>query len=245
MSQWDVHHQWGKEWLPAAPDWDMGDHFTGTIKNAFMPPGLWSGVLPGFIVAPAATHILCSYAGDGTTQGDMKACRRRHHVLPPPDCVPGCNLDYQPIWCPPSLCNEVQCTSPPLPTKYISIDSVSQPGRTFTSDCAWPASSLKWMLKQQQVRNRAYNEVVFDGEAVVRSLPMSIEAFFIPTDGSQSEDRNKARASHEAFLKEYKVSADDVPLIMWTTKEASTRSKDPQVAQAADPFHLWTEVEGS
>lgn len=232
VSQFDVHHQGEKPWLPSSPDWDIGDHFTGTMKNAAMQPGLWSLGLPGFVVAPTATKIFCSYSADGTTQGDLKSCRRRHHVPAPPDCVPGCNLDFQSIWCDPSECNADRCNAYPNPTQHISIQSVTQPGRTITSDCAWPAASLKWMLKQQALRRRSYNEVVFDSIPIVAGFPHSLEAFFLPVEATNDPNMlSFAEASHRAFLAEYSIEAEDVPLLLW-------HSSGGGKGLAGDPFGI-------
>jgi len=212
VSQWDIHHQENKPWLPNAPDWEMGDHFTGTIKNRMMGSGLWGRDLPGFVVAPMATRVLCSYSADGTTQGDLKACRRRHHDPVPADCIPGCNLDRLPIWCNPGLCNATGCVAYPNPTYYLTIESVSQPGRTLHSDCAWPPASLQWMLKQQALRNRATNEVVFDSRPITDGFPASLEAFFVP-DNADADRRRWVQATHRAFLDEYGASAEEVALL--------------------------------
>ena len=218
VSQWDIQHIFEKPWLPYAPDWDVSDHYTGTLKNDAMPTGLWNRDLPGFVVSPSATRIFCGYSADGTTQGDLKACRRRHREPVPPDCIPGCNLDFQPIWCDPTLCNDDECIAPPDPTHFLTVKSVTHPGREITSDCAWPATSIQWMLKQQILRRHRYNEVVFDSKPIIDGFPLSLEAFFIPEDGESDPDkRDWIKSSHRKFIDEFKTQDHIVPILTYDT----------------------------
>ena len=230
ISQFDVHHDGDKPWLPYSPDWDVGDHFTGTIKNAAIPPGIWDRGRPGFVVAPTATRLFCSYSADGTTQGDLKSCQRRRHVPAPADCVPGCNLDFQQIWCDPKNCNAETCDAYPNPTYHLSVQSVTYPGRTINTDCAWPADSLRWMLKQTILRRRSYNEVVFDSVPIVEGFPHSIEAFFLPdlaAEDLNGEMRAWGIRVHRQFLAQYGVTADDVPLLVYKVWGDKMTAGDP------------------
>lgn len=230
ITQFDVHHQYDKPWLPYSPDWEIGDYFTGTIKNAAIPPGIWDRGRPGFVVAPTATRLFCSYSADGTTQGDLKSCQRRRHVPAPADCVPGCNLDFQQIWCDPKNCNAETCDAYPNPTFHLSVQSVTYPGRTINTDCAWPADSLRWMLKQTVLRHRSYNEVVFDSVPIVEGFPHSIEAFFLPdlaAEDLHGEMHEWGVRAHRQFLAQYGVTADDVPLLVYKSWGGALSAEDP------------------
>ena len=123
--------------------------------------------------------------------------------------------------------------APPFPTHYLTVHSVTYPGRDLTSDCAWPADSLEWMLKQQALRHRSYNEVVFASEPIVSGFPHSVEAFFLPVEAVQKDEvaKNWIRLAHRAFLDEYKVSEEDVPLLTFKTWGGG---KGP----AGDPFSV-------
>ena len=111
------------------------------------------------------------------TQGDWKSCRRGSHDPAPKDCIPACNIDYQPIWCEPSLCNESRCTVPPKPNEFVFVRSTSvKPGQLLSSDCAWRPEGLKWAMTQQEMRHKSVNEVVIDTRPILDSFPFSIEA---------------------------------------------------------------------
>ena len=148
---------------------------------------------------------------------DFKNCRRRHHVQGPAKCIPGCQLDYEPIWCDPGMCNATHCQRMvSMPTYLIQRESTTKPGTMLHSDCAWKPSSIKWMLTLQKQRHGGYNEVVYDTDMSwwADALPTAIEAFFVPEDAPE-DAKERARTAHAAFLQEYQVSADDVPLLMW------------------------------
>jgi hypothetical protein len=78
----------------------------------------------------------------------------------------------------------------------------------MTSPCAWQPQHLENCLIQMG-NVHAYNEVPFDATPILEQMPFSIEAFFtISNDAS-------ARATHERFLEEYKITDDDVPLLAY------------------------------
>jgi hypothetical protein len=91
--------------------------------------------------------------------------------------VPACNIDFQPIWCEPSLCNQTACTVPRLPNEFVVVLSTSvKPGQLLSSDCAWRPEGLKWAMTQQTIRHKSVNEVVIDTRPVMDHFPFSIEA---------------------------------------------------------------------
>ncbi|KAL1525503.1 hypothetical protein AB1Y20_020359 [Prymnesium parvum] len=237
LTQWDVVHNYDQPWLPAARDRSLGDHFVGTVKNANMLPGLWSDDLPGVVIAPAASRLFCAYSGDGMSQGDWKSCQRPNGIPPPAGCVPACNIDYQPIWCPPSLCNDTACTVPPRPNEFVQIISTSvRPGQMLSSDCAWPPDGLKWAMKQQVLRRKSVNEVSIDARPIIDQLPYSIEAFFV-TSMNFLEKLERAIEAHQDFLEEYAITDDSVPLLLYTSRagyEKDTSAPPFSVLPAAE-----------
>ena len=151
----------------------------------------------------------------------------------PAHCTAGsCNASGRSRRCDPKLCNEDGCTAPDFPTKFLTVKSVTQPGRDLTSDCAWPPDSLRWMLAQQALRRRSYNEVVFDAKPILAGFPRSVEAFFVPI-GASRESYSRIAEVHRNFLAEYKASAEEVPLLTF-----STIGGRGQKGPAGDPFTL-------
>ena len=103
----------------------------------------------------------------------------------------------------------------------------------MTSDCAWPPESLPWMLTQQDLRSRAYNEVVFDSKPIVEGLPRSLEAFFVPLGAPGA--RRAAEAIHHTFLREYDVSPEEVPLLFFDFQERTPNGVHTGIAPS-NPF---------
>ena len=65
--------------------------------------------------------------------------------------------------------------------------------------------------------HRQYNEVIIEATAFLEALPTSIEAFFFPDTPEcatpQTECQAAVRAAHAAFLQEYGLSNEAVPLL--------------------------------
>ena len=120
--------------------------------------------------------------------------------------MPGCSRHGVPHWCDADTCS-------------MASLSCSYTGH----DCCWPPEQLDLLMLQQELAHRRYNELVFDPELWVRRLPFTIEAFFV-LPGSSPEDLSHARAEHASFLKEYHISAVEVPLLV---------------------FHNWPRVKGA
>ena len=62
----------------------------------------------------------------------------------------------------------------------------------------------------------SFNEFVFDAVYSEHQLPGAIEAFFYPIDNfceANSRCKPYAQRVHEKFLREYRVSADEYPLL--------------------------------
>lgn len=212
VSQWDVFHQRSQPWVAHSWDWETGDHFVGTVKNAGMGSNLWGHGMPGIVFPHVDALLLCAYSGDGQTQSDWKQCRRRHRVQGPPGCIPGCQVTYRPIWCPAELCNASSCRTPDNPNAFICLDEPDSQTGMICSDCAWRPDGLQWAMEQQKLRGKAVNEVVLDARVVAAGLPHTIEAFFLPLG---SGDCHWAMDAHAAFLKEYNITEDDVPLLAY------------------------------
>ena len=107
------------------------------------------------------------------------------------------------------------------PTTRISCSYPCDGGTTDGQMCcggchperSYPADDLKGMLEAQldKTDHRCtgeYNEVVVPSEFWVAHLPGVIEAFILGQGGN-----DRARAAHAAFLREYGLTAAQVPLL--------------------------------
>ena len=198
---WDGVETKGEDWLSLeGTQW-----WSSSIVNARM--GDLFAHHPGFVLSPWHVRLLCSYPGDGSTSGyscpgkswssDAYATSQE---LRQAACVPGCTKL-------PPLGNRRYCDSP----------SAGPDDATYgvTSGCPWGPNDLKSMLEHHMEREGSkvhahYNEVIVDAESIRAQLPLSIEAFVLPS-GCSSGYRDRARASHEAFNKRYKDAK--VPLL--------------------------------
>jgi hypothetical protein len=75
--------------------------------------------------------------------------------------------------------------------------------------CAWPNGMLKTMMEHQV---DDHNEVVLDAAAWVRGLPATIEAFFVAAD---TGDRDRVRQVAEDYRRQYGLSEEEVPIVMY------------------------------
>ena len=81
-----------------------------------------------------------------------------------------------------------------------------------------------WGEPNEQDRSGCqYNELILDGQHYARRLPHVVQAFFYPIHGEvhfQEGDAAVARQLHSRFLAQYKLSAEDVPLIAFDVAKA-------------------------
>jgi len=167
--------------------------------------GLYSGK-GSYIINPAHARILCVYGCDGATRG--KTC---DPPGPSKECIPGCIPQYDGR------------------DSENTYDSWCRPGNPIDHWCEgrpWRPQDVGKMLQRdiQATRQgvhstqhgRTYNEVVLDGLYSNRNLPGSIEAFV----ASPGDDMAAVRRTHAAFLHEYRLSAQHVPLLMYHTGDA-------------------------
>jgi hypothetical protein len=62
--------------------------------------------------------------------------------------------------------------------------------------------------------HRQYNEVIIEATAFLEALPTSIEAFFFPDTPDCATPQTECQAAvHAAFLQEYGLSNEAVPLL--------------------------------
>jgi hypothetical protein len=79
--------------------------------------------------------------------------------------------------------------------------------------CSFPPDRMQEAIAAQLARGgNHHNEFVIDTRSVLERLPHAVEAFFYMPD-SIVETEEWTRFTHKAFLAEYKLSADAVPLL--------------------------------
>ena len=109
-----------------------------------------------------------------------------HPLGPSEDCMPGCWMET-PNWC--------------------------TPQRNW--QCAFRPNDLQSMMRVFEAatngNDNTYNEVIVDALYYVRHLPNSLEAMFVKSAGDQT-----TRRAHANFLAAYGLTADDVPLLLYT-----------------------------
>ena len=138
----------------------------------------------GIVLNPDVNTILCSYSQDSGS--DMRRCEKNPH------CVPGCSAkgtDRPGEWCSPSYDHGA---------------------------CAWPPHLLKDMMQRTlpgyQTNGGHYNEIVVDAHRFQEQLPMSLEAFWFDAKHSKDGGRTQ-REQHAAFLRDFNLRENDVPLL--------------------------------
>ena len=163
--------------------YDKGDRISATLINHAMTPELGGNVpifsfgLGGLILSSAHNELFCSYAYDAASMD--RTCHPRGKS---DACIPGCShpmASHQPAgvaWC-------------------------DDPSRD-QFPCAWRPTDLGPMLcARERIRRRGekpphkdfddrkfYVEMIFDADAFVRRLPLSIDAvFYMRVDRSKWE----------------------------------------------------------
>ena len=151
----------------------------------------------GFVLSPSVNRLLCAYASDGGTSGQLCSKYRRLHN----ECTPGCPHGHGEHWC-----------VPPDPSRPWE----GQWG------CGWHPEHLSHMLIQQMhtlpkiSRGDAHNELVVDSFAYVNALPSSVEAVVYP-DYANADDIAFAKELHRRFLGAFDLTKAQVPLLRYTT----------------------------
>ena len=72
---------------------------------------------------------------------------------------------------------------------------------------------LSTVLNRFMLNPGAYNEMVFDASTWGRNLPHSVLAIFYP-DNAGDDGQFIARDAHRRMLQEYKLTADELPLVV-------------------------------
>lgn len=191
----------------------LKDRMTGSSISRQMPRAsdghsmpMWSKKAGGIIFRGSSNRIFCAFAGDAGT---------RARVCDPPGvsdtCTPGCTGE-QALY-------KADGTGEYHP--WCKIDKIFKTNDVWCDGDPWRPDMVQTMLEgfpnREKVGNvEPFNEFVFDGEYMERQLPGSIMGFFYPlTDICTSSARCQAYAErqHAKFLKEYRVSVDDYPLL--------------------------------
>lgn len=167
--------------------------------------GLYSGQ-GSYIINPTFARVLCAYGGDGSTRG--KVC---NPPGPSDHCIPGCMPQYDgensvhdyDAWCTPGGPTDVWCQG--RPWQPADLSNMLQRDKEATRQGV-----------HETQHGRTYNEVVLDGLYSNSHLPDSIEAFV----ASPGDDLELVRQTHAAFLREYQLTARQVPLIQYLKGEA-------------------------
>jgi len=159
------------------------------LDRVRIPMISWGG---GVVVNPTIS-IKCAYGDDGSTWR----------------APGGCYHD----WCNPQHpCRNNDCHHN-HPCGFGAKDRINQ---------AWRPSDLGTMLQlynqhSQHYRSpqfySGYNELVYAGSEWNGHLPHTVEAFFGCFSHNGYNHNGPTASKHRAFLREYHVSADDVPLL--------------------------------
>jgi len=207
----DGMEQQGKPWQAATrgPNVDAGlsDRISCSVvwkgqAQSFMDndSGLYEGQ-GGYIVSPSHARPLCAYGGDGATRG--KTC---NPPGPSKTCIPACIPQYNghnsvheyDSWCDRAGETDHWCNGRPWRPQDL--------GKMLSRDRLATKRGV-----QSNEPQRLYNELVLDGLYSNRNLPHSIEAFVL----SPGDNVALVRESHQAFLRIYRLTARDVPLLVY------------------------------
>ena len=196
LHQFDGNEIRDEPWLPCSKDScaDHNDRWSSTIVNANARK-LYSSGHSGWVLSPslqADGGILCSYAGDGGTQG-LRCNPRVRGGSREAGCVPGCFV--------------------PGHTRRCTFEE--------PNGCAWAPEDLRTMLETHAARKDAvnrYNEVVVDTKVVVDGLPHTIEAAFFMVEGGtevagSAGYAQRARDAVALFRTRFKREPHELPLL--------------------------------
>lgn len=177
----------------------LSDRLSASVAFADMPKTnqrkipLWSQKSGGFIWNMGAVRIHCAFPGDAGS---------RARVCDPPgateECTPGCTDEWHP-WCDGNH-PDVWCDGNP-----------------------WSPNEVETMLSAYRYRKppwNTFNEFVIDSQYTDRRMPDAVEAFFYPmTDECETSSKcgKYVARIHKAFLREYRLDEDKVPLLALRT----------------------------
>jgi len=178
-------------WTPCNDCTAQSDRVSGSLINSrLFEIGGEAGA--GFVLSLSENELLCSWAVSGVATDDI-VC---HPQGASAYCVPGCISG--------------QIAYPGDPGSWCE----TFPPSWSAEMCPWGPGRLSDMVKQHEEQRNAgkgpvHNEVIMDRMRYMASMPYSIEAFYFTADTTA----NTAWNAHQAFLSEYGVSEDEIPLI--------------------------------
>ena len=161
---------------------------------------IFQSVAAGVVFHPRNNLVLCGFGADGGSRGVTCGGGGAGPPYRDGDCVPGCTNSN--MWCDPSTLREdapAWCDGRP-----------------------WRPVDFKELFRHFSLTGRnEYNEVTLDTVTWEQQLPWSIEAFFYPeTALTACADPGDIKSCHpdlhdlhDMFLAEFKVTADEVPLL--------------------------------
>ena len=214
VSQFDVAHHPDKLWMPCQPqDWchRLSNRFAGTVVNAHVY-GTYNNYDGGIILTGSLVSVPCGYSYDASTTGrrledvDLSSERRDLAQYGMEGNFPCPRRGQGGGWCTPKR-NEGW-------TRGFS-NSASYP--YGDGGCAWREQDMQWMMRQQYYMQggASYNELVIDAPRYAEQLPASLAAIFYQKWSSEAE-RDRARAQHDAFLREHSgTTAAETPLLLY------------------------------
>ena len=78
------------------------------------------------------------------------------------------------------------------------------------------------LMQQVEKHDGGYNEIIIDAKAWEASLPETIAAVFYPAF-AHDDQKQHARDIHAAFLRRYRLTSDEVPLVEYNPRRIATR----------------------
>ena len=192
-------------WLPCVPRQGIpdeacassrfADHISASVLNPKVP-FVYSDDAVGFVVAPGHAVVRCSFPSDGGTMS--RYCQEGESV--PADCLPGC---YSVANGGKPCANQVESAS----KQYCFTKGAL--AVTMTQSEKYAMKSFDNNNGCRQGNGCRYNEIVLERAPWTHAQPHATEAIFYPVGG----DAAMARKVHQAFLRQYGVTAEQVPLL--------------------------------
>ena len=246
IHQIDFNFDWrsGLPWMPKMASKGTARGAARFLSASFIFRGMHTGrhdraTIPvfgeygGIVIRAEKAEVACSYGVDGATWNND--CDTNKET-----CVSGCG--DSPDWCShdgfkwshdmrPARWRE-KAPEHRDPTKLSPCFSLSMQGQPRP----WQPEDLGFMLEQYNRytpyrapgvgMHSGYNEVVLSGAQWMRSgLPRVVQAFFMLRDEkpgcklwSDCQGSYKVREAHAQFLRKYRLTAADVPLLRLRTE---------------------------